>query len=325
MKTSKSYSQLIYKERLIIEEALEQDNSYRKVVQELLEHGFTRSLSSIYLEISRNGGPDFYSAAEAEFRAMRVKFRRHRKIDLCPALKSSFKKFLRGKMPPAQIAHLLKQQGFEICTQSIYNYMKANKLRQHLPKGGKRYNYNKGGKPNHSRMKWDFRPYSQRAPAYRLRKEFGHLELDMVMSKGNKDGLLTLLEMKTRYYCAWHMSGKNNAEVLAHLQRFIRWYKYPIKSITVDQGMEFYKGYVLERKLNSKVYYCDPGAPYQKGANERFNGVLRRYCPKETYFKDVSAKQLQQICKWIQQIPLNVLGGVSPLEAFRQELAYCST
>jgi transposase, IS30 family len=45
--------------------------------------------------------------------------------------------------------------------------------------------------------------------------------------------------------------------------------------------------------IDMHVYFCDPGAPWQRGTNENTNGPLQQYFPKETDLTRHSIADLQ--------------------------------
>ena len=51
-------------------------------------------------------------------------------------------------------------------------------------------------------------------------------------------------------------------------------------TITCDNGFEFGRHKLIERKLRCKVYFTDPNSPQQRGSNENLNGLLRQFFPK---------------------------------------------
>ena len=55
---------------------------------------------------------------------------------------------------------------------------------------------------------------------------------------------------------------------MAKMYTIIRDEKLPIKSIIVDNGLEFQMMGITAKQLNFKVYYCQPYRPFQRGTNE---------------------------------------------------------
>lgn len=69
-----------------------------------------------------------------------------------------------------------------------------------------------------------------------------------------------------------------------------------------------------------ETYFCDPNSAWQKGTNEHFNGILRRYIPKKTDLTTITQFELDEIVEEINNRPLKCLGYETPNEAFTREL-----
>lgn len=72
------------------------------------------------------------------------------------------------------------------------------------------------------------------------------------------------------------------------------------KTITTDNGSEFYCHEYIAKKLSTKVYFADPHAPWQKGGIENTNGLIRQYIPKGNDLKDVSQQRIKMIQRKIK-------------------------
>lgn len=89
-----------------------------------------------------------------------------------------------------------------------------------------------------------------------------------------------------------------------------------IKTITVDNGSEFAEFKTLEKETNSKVYFADPYSPWQRGANENTNGLLRRYFPKGCNFHEIEDKVIAQAVEKLNHRPRKCLNYRTPYEVF---------
>ncbi|HAT4276979.1 TPA: IS30 family transposase, partial [Clostridium perfringens] len=58
------------------------------------------------------------------------------------------------------------------------------------------------------------------------------------------------------------------------------------KSITADNGSEFADLSEFELKTKTKVYFTHPYSSFEKGTNERHNGLIRRFIPKGKRISD---------------------------------------
>ena len=105
------------------------------------------------------------------------------------------------------------------------------------------------------------------------------------------------------------------AVVDALLDRPVSW----VKSITFDNGTEFSGHETISQHLGVSVYFADPYAAYQRGRNEQVNGLLRRYLPKGTPFKEISHHKIERITELINNRPRKRLGYRTPNEVFKEQ------
>jgi len=154
------------------------------------------------------------------------------------------------------------------------------------------------------------------------RSEFGHWEMDtMVSGVHGKGGLLVLIERQTRFYLIVKIRRISQIEVLRALRSLIRSGQMKtVLSITTDNGCEFLDSKRIETlfsKLNAllKVYYAHAYAAWEKGSVENANRLVRRWYPKGTDFRRVSAHAIQKLQNVINSIPRQSLKGATAHEA----------
>ena len=155
------------------------------------------------------------------------------------------------------------------------------------------------------------------------RNEFGHWEIDTVVSGAGKSKacFVTMAERKTRYYIAVKVENRTAEAVKSIVIKTLK--SFPqgtIKTITTDNGKEFAKWQEIENELKVDMYFADPYCAWQKGTNENLNGLLREFYPKGRNLARVSAKTLALNVAKINNRPKKVLNFHTPAELFEQEL-----
>lgn len=94
------------------------------------------------------------------------------------------------------------------------------------------------------------------------------------------------------------------------------------RTATVDRGKEFACYKTLEQTLGISVYFADPYALWQRGSNEKANGLLQEFFPKRTDLALVSGESVRQALSLINQRPRKCLGWKTTYEAFQEELLH---
>ncbi|MHA3845701.1 IS30 family transposase [Mycoplasma sp. VS276A1] len=162
------------------------------------------------------------------------------------------------------------------------------------------------------------RPFWTRPQYINDRSQFGHWEIDFIIGKTGKDNynLITFTERLTRYGIIIKYQGKNPWNVGKAIWNAIKEYRLNVKSITCDNGFEFSKLFYLAYRLHIFVYRADPYVSFQKGGNENFNGLVRRYFPKRTNFNKISDEKILEIQNEINFMPREINEWQSADELF---------
>ena len=148
----------------------------------------------------------------------------------------------------------------------------------------------------------------------------------MFGGKEKSCNIATLVERKSRYSIAIKNVDKTTGIVMRGIcNRLIKLPETIRKSITFDHGSEFANHVFLKNAANIDSYFCDPHSPWQKGANENFNGRLRRFVPRGTIPHDLSEEKLDNIIRIMNNTPRKCLKFQTPSEAFNKELQRCCT
>ena len=152
------------------------------------------------------------------------------------------------------------------------------------------------------------------------RLSFGHFEGDTVLSsQKTKHALLVITDRATRKTHIKRVVNKTSLVTTNTIKTILK--KYPEslrKSITFDNGTEFFGHKEVKDELNIETYFCSPYSAWQKGTVENMNGLIRRFFPKGTDFDLISDVELQIMEDWINNRPMKVLNFKTPNEVFEE-------
>ena len=88
-----------------------------------------------------------------------------------------------------------------------------------------------------------------------------------------------------------------------------------------DNGSEFSNPNAIEYDSQgnhrTNVFYCDPSAPYQKGAAENNHEMIRRIIPKGISLDEFDQEDIRLMMNHINSYGRKKLGGKCPYEVFR--------
>jgi IS30 family transposase len=154
------------------------------------------------------------------------------------------------------------------------------------------------------------------------RVETGHYECDLMFNSGSQSkNICTFVERVTRHSIMIRNESKHTETVIDALIERITKVGLTVKSITFDNGSEF-AGHTRLNELGIKTYFCDPGAPWQKGSIENLNGVARRYMPFGTPSEEITEDYVATVNEKINNMPRAILGFKTPNEVLRESTCF---
>jgi IS30 family transposase len=295
--------------------------SQRRADQKEIAAALGRSQGTISRELRRNRTGENYYAAQAQRQAERRRRERPlgRKMD-DPELNQAVRAGLTQEWSPEQIAGRLEQEHPDsperrVSAPTIYAWIEQNQHRPHwrsfLRRRGKRPCRRK--KPETSLGA----RIHNRPEVIEQRLRLGDFEGDTVLGPPGTGGLATLVDRKSRYTIVVKIQSKDANHVHEKLkQRLKELDEERCRSITFDNGTEFARCHRLEKHLGLKLYFADPGCPYQRGTNENTNGLIRQYFPKGTDFRDVTHDEVRRVENRLNDRPRHSLAFRTPEEVF---------
>lgn len=213
-------------------------------------------------------------------------------------------------------------EGMRISHETIYRwvYLDASVegiLHRNLRRGHKKRRrqkrYGKG------RRFADRKCITQRPTIVDSRERYGDWEGDTIEGKKKSGFVATIVERKSRFLIATKLEDKKAATLTAASVGIFRFIPRKMrKTLTVDNGSEFAQFKKYEKETGLEIYFAQPYAAWQRGANENTNGLLRQYFPKGSNFRKVSEEDVQEAVRRLNDRPRKCLNYQTPKEVFWQ-------
>lgn len=288
-----------------------------------------RSPGTISKELARNRDEfGLYLPAHAHRKSVLRRFRpKQRKIDANPRLRQVVWMMLKDKYSPEQIAGRLRKEypgddTMYVCPETIYQslfFQARGELKKEIAaalRRGQTQRKPRGQRVPRQRFVDPMVMISDRPAEVDDRAVPGHWEGDLILGKGNKSAIGTLVERSTRYVMLLHLpDGHGAVQVRNALTKAIDALPAHLKgSLTWDQGSEMAGHKAFSIATDCPVYFCDPGSPWQRGSNENTNGLLRQYFPKGTDLSVYSEEDLEFVAMQLNRRPRKTLGFDTPAE-----------
>lgn len=194
----------------------------------------------------------------------------------------------------------------------VYNWINSEKIKikRDMLCYKKRKNKIRSGMMQHTKWNIDNKtvlPISLRPKYINKRDEPGHLEIDSIIGKKNEySSIISIVDRCTRRVWLIKAEYKNEYYIDKIIYNYILDNDIEVKSITVDNGIEFNALGLTAKKLGVKLYKCDPYCSFQRGTNERTNALVRRWIPKGSSMKYVPQIYLDDICFEINSMPRKI-------------------
>jgi transposase, IS30 family len=324
------YKQLSVEERERIQELLWQNASVRTIAKAL-----GRRPSSVSREIARNqtAGRKLYRPRLAHERAIeRRTHRQGRKLDSNDQLKTFVVDHLKLGWSPEQIAVSAQQSvGSSISYEAIYQYIYAQ-----IHRGGQGY-----VKPGRE----DLRPYLARRRSRRMKKGLrksyriqkgslpsiedrpAEVAARVVVGHWEDDSIVYAPTCSVRLRTTNELTSgvvfiaRTKDSTMADANRITKEQlgRLPpalLKTLTRDRGGENMGYQELEQALGISCYFAHPYHSWERGANENLNGLIRRFFPKGTDFRDLSDADIARVEYLLNSRPRKRLGWKTPYEVF---------
>jgi IS30 family transposase len=284
-----------------------------------------RSKSTISRELKRNSDSKgyYYYPPEAQALAEKRKARHGYKVERIPGLKDYIENKLKACCwSPESIAGRwsLEHPEYKISKEAIYAWiyspagvaMNLPKLLPHAkPKRGRiRAKKSKSHIPD--RVSVNLRPESANN-----RSELGHLEGDLIFNSGSQSSnLLTVIDRKSRMVILVKHESKKTDPIIQSV--VMAAHKLGAKTVTFDNGSEFTNHKKLADEMGVEIFFCRPGAPWEKGSVENKNRQIRRFLPFNKKADTITQDEADKVASILNNTPRKNLGFKTSLEVHNE-------
>ena len=279
-----------------------------------------RHRSTIAREVARNSTPydGAYRPSRAQEQANGRRSRSRRNTRFTADDWNLVVRLLRERLSPDQISGRLRLESrLEISYESIYRYIRRDKKR-----GGRLFRLlrlpakwrKRNNGPERRGILPGKRHISERPAAVEGREEFGHWEMDTIVSSTDRHCVVSLVERVTGCTLLGKLCSRSVAATNRRVLQLIRRHRHLFKTITVDNGTEFHGYGEIERATGITFYFATPYHSWERGTNENTNGLVRQYIPKRRSMKHVTQARCSEIARRLNNRPRKRHSYFSPIE-----------
>lgn len=309
-----SYTHLTLDERIFLHDYIKKGKSIREVAEYM-----DRSPSTISRELKRNRSKRGYRASKAD-KIARERRSNPRVRALLPG--SPEHKYVKEKLEwywtPEEISarwSLDHPDKDPIHYSTIYRHIRQGRFpgitsKDNLRRRGKMPKSQHGGQmtihPNRLIRDWP--------EEIKTRSRLGDWEGDTIAGKIGSGLITTMVDRKSRYLLAAIVDSKHATVQRKTIETLLK--NQIVKSISLDNGVEFAEHEIFEKTLKTEVYFADPHCPWQRGSNENTNGLLRFFFPRGSDFREITQKKVDEVVKLLNRRPRKCLGWLTPEEVY---------
>ena len=303
-----------------------------------IARGLGRSPGTISGEVSRNGGKAAYEAGAAACRATARQALTGRKPRMAAdgALFGAVCRLVGLGWSPEQISGRRKREadgmeqasGLRVSHEAIYAAIYAlprGELRRELIGCLRHAKPARGRKPKGSELRGKLvgmTNIKDRPEEIEGRLIPGHWEGDLIVGAKGASAIGTLVERTTRFVVLVHMPARKADVAASAFAGALNAIPGPLrKTLTYDQGKEMAGHAGLAEATGMRIFFADPHSPWQRGANENTNGLLRQYFPKGTPLSAFDQADLDAVADSLNARPRKTLDFATPGEQFSSLLA----
>jgi IS30 family transposase len=287
-----------------------------------------RDPSIVSREIARHGGRSGYRAVIAEQAAGAARARpKPLAVDHRPGLRTVVTHLLTSGWSPASIAGRLPtdhpgEDAWRVSHEAIYQWVYAQPvatLRAELIALRSGRTRRSGPRPAPAPRIREPRYLDERPADVGGRAVAGHWEGDLVIGKGGKTAVATLVERTSRFLILAPLNGRDSLTVSQAVIAAVGDLPASItRSLTWDCGAEM----ALHKDITATglpVYFAHPHSPWERGSNENLNRIVREYLPKGVEITS-DPHYLAAIAAEINDRPRKIHARRKPSEVFTELL-----
>ena len=152
------------------------------------------------------------------------------------------------------------------------------------------------------------------------------VQMDSVIGRVGGKCLLTIHFVESSLMLAFLRDANTSASVIEIINLLdevlgTKTFNSLFPVILTDNGSEFSNPKEIEKRSTipcnrTKIFYCDPSAPYQKGACEVNHELIRRILPKGSSFDELTQQDITLMMNHINSYKRKKLNNRSPYETF---------
>lgn len=146
------------------------------------------------------------------------------------------------------------------------------------------------------------------------RVRYGDFEVDIMMGKDRKPGLIVMTDRTTRQTKLSKLNTKQSREVAMKIKRKLEGIKPLIQTLTFDNDLAFARHESIGNGLEASTYFTRPYTSQDKGSVENRIGVIRQFIPKGSNTHQIPFQTIKSIENKLNNRPMKMFAYLTPNE-----------